>query len=116
MDRIDLEKNYEFLVKQSRELQAKEREEKKLSGVEERPPNKGKKLPPREEIKSSNGERLCPLSFSNPNGPINCTPECQLYRTKNVPKGFECTFQELRSTSWYAKEIFNFLVNFARGR
>ena len=102
------------VLQNCREARAKAEEEKKLSSQEERPPNEDKKLPPREEKRFSNGEKLCPHSFSNPNGPIVCTPDCKLYRKD--PKGYECTYQELRSTSWNTKEILKHIINFLRGR
>lgn len=50
------------------------------------------------ERRANEEEKICPFSFSNPNGPANCSPKCKLYRKE--PKGYECTFQELRSISW----------------
>ena len=53
------------------------------------------------ENRANNEKKFCPFSFSNPNGPRPCTPDCKLYRKQ--PKGYECTFQELRAISWNTK-------------
>ena len=52
--------------------------------------------------RANENEKLCPFSFSNPNGPISCTSKCKLYRKQ--PKGYECTPQELRAISWNTKK------------
>ena len=51
----------------------------------------------RQERRALRGEKLCPFSLSNPNGPKPCTPDCKFYRDI---KDNECIFHELRSISW----------------
>ena len=50
---------------------------------------------------ASGEEKMCPF-MSKPPEAVMCTPSCKLYRKE--PKGYECTFQELRAISWNTKK------------
>ena len=115
-DQINFKQRAEQALQNCREARANAEEEKKLSGQEERPSNEEKKYHPREERRLAYGEKLCPFSFSNPNGPMGCTANCKLYRSEKVTKDYECTFSELRSNSWNTKEILKLIINYMRGR
>lgn len=53
--------------------------------------------------------KICPFSLSHPEGPVACTPHCNLYRQG---KGdYECFIKELQAISWSTKKPGAFAPN-----